>query len=273
MKFGLCLEMVFGNDPMETRLKKAAQIGFENVEMWFVDGTYKGEPEALGCLASENGVIITNTVIGSPDGSIGGGLTDPRRRYEWLERTRMTLEFNQRAGIPATIVCTGNTVPGRSEKELRQSVVDGLLPTVELAEKAGVTLLLEVLNDRHDHPGYWLTSSDLGAEICRQIGSEKLRLLFDCYHMQVMEGDLCDHISRNIDVIGHFHSAGVPGRHEIFRGEVDYAFLLRHIQLAGYQKIFAFEYLPSEDDVRSISMTLEHVKKALQTEAMPIMER
>ncbi len=264
MKFGLCLEMVFGNDPLETRLRKAAQLGFENVEMWFVDGTYQGTPEALAKLASENGVRVTNTVIGSPDGSIGGGLTDPARRCEWLERARLTLEFNQRAGIPATIVCTANTVPGRSEKEMLQSVLDGLLPTVELAEKAGVTLLLEALNNKRDHPGYWLKSSDLGAEICRRIGSGKLRLLFDCYHMQIMEGDLCDHISRNIDVIGHFHSAGVPGRHEIFRGEVDYPFLLRHIQLAGYQDIFAFEYSPSEEDSRSISKTLAHAQSALE---------
>jgi len=264
MKFGLCLEMVFGNDPLETRLRKAAQLGFEHVEMWFVDGTYQGTPESLADLASENGVCITNTVIGSPDGSIGGGLTDPARRCGWLERARLTLQFNKRAGIPATIVCAGNRVPGRSDKEMMQSVLDGLSSTVELAEEAGITLLLEPLNDKYDHPGYWLTSSDLGAEICRRVGGKKLRLLFDCYHMQIMEGDLCDHISRNIDVIGHFHSAGVPGRHEIFRGEVDYPFVLQHIQLAGYQKIFAFEYLPSEEDTQSISKTLQHAKSGLE---------
>ena len=95
--------------------------------------------------------------------------------------------------------------------QMYQSVLDGLKATVALADKAGVTLLLEPLNTAYDHPGYWLAGSDRGAEICRKTQSPRMKLLFDCYHMQIMEGDLVRHIERNIDVIGHFHSAGGTG--------------------------------------------------------------
>ena len=259
MELGLCIEMALTDLPFDERIKKAADIGFKNVEMWFVDGSFKGTPEQLAKLAEKAGVTITNTVIGSPDGSMGGGLTDPANREQWLERVRMTIDFTKEAGIPATIVCTGNVVEGMSDKEMMQSVIDGLRATVELAEKAQVTLLLEPLNDTYDHPGYWLTGSDRGAEICRAVGSERMRLLFDCYHMQIMEGDLVKHIERNLDVIGHFHSAGVPGRHELYNGEINYPFLISRIEKFGYRGVFGLEYAPSIDAEISLRKTLEYL--------------
>ena len=226
--------------------------------MWFVDGSFQGTGEELAALAKKHGVAITNTVIGAPDGSIGGGLTDPANRKQWLERARMTLAFNQAAGIPATIVCTGNVVPGRSDRQMEKSVLAGLEATLKLAEEAGVTLLLEPLNTTYDHAGYWLTGSDRGAALCRQFDSPRLKLLFDCYHMQIMEGDLLKHIERNLDVIGHFHSAGVPGRHELFLGEVNYPFVVRQIERLGYKGIFGLEYMPSMGDAASVRKTREH---------------
>jgi len=259
MELGLCLEMIFTKDPLEERMRKAARAGLRNVEIWFTDMTWKNGPEELAAAAKAAGVRVTNTVIGSPDGTIGGGLTDPARRTTWLERTRATLDFNRRAGIPATIVCTGNTVPGQSAGATRASVLEGLKQTARLAEKAGITLLLEVLNTRVDHAGYWLSSSDEGARLCREVGSERLRLLFDVYHMQVQEGDVVKHIEASLDVIGHFHSAGVPGRHELHEGELNYAWLLPAIERMGYRGVFAMEYAPSIDDERSLAGTLERL--------------
>ncbi|MCG3147437.1 MAG: hypothetical protein PCFJNLEI_00877 [Verrucomicrobiae bacterium] len=259
MELGLCVEMALSKLPFEQRLKKAAAAGFKNVEMWFVDMSYKGQPEALAVMAKKYGVKITNTVIGAPDGSIGGGLTNPKNRPQWLARTKLTLDFNQRAGIGATIVCTGNEVRGMSDAAMMKSVIEGLKPTLELAEKAGVTLLLEPLNTRYDHPGYWAHSSDQGAEICRRLKSKRLKLLFDCYHMQIMEGDLLKHIERNLDVIGHFHSAGVPGRNEVFKGETNYPFVLAGIKKLGYKGVFGLEYQPTMDDVKSLKETRKYL--------------
>jgi hydroxypyruvate isomerase len=256
---GLCLEMVLLKDSFEERVRKAAEAGFKNVEFWWVDGTYKGSPDGIVELARKHKVRFTDTAANSPDGTKGGGLTDPKTHAGFLERVRVTLGFNKEADIPATIVLTGNIIPGMTESQMRKAVVEGLKPAVDLAEKAGVTLLLEPLNDKVDHPNYWLTSSDKGAEIVREIGSKRLRLLFDCYHMQIMEGDVVKHIERNIDVIGHFHSAGVPGRNELFRGETNYPFVIRQIDRLGYQGAFGLEYMPSMDDLTSMKKSLAHV--------------
>jgi len=259
MKLGLCIEMVFAGVPLQTRIAKAAKAGFRYVEMWFVDGHAGCTAGRLAAMVADQGLVVTNTVIGSPDGSIGGGLTCPSNRKKWLERVKLTLDFNQQACIPATIVCTGNTVPGRSDRQIESSVLAGLEVTLRLAEQAGVTLLLEPLNTPYDHPGYWLTSSDRGAAICRKLASPRLRLLFDCYHMQIMEGDLLNHIQRNLDVIGHFHCAGVPGRHEIFRGEIDYPYLFASVSRLGYRGVFGLEYMPSMGDAASLRKTLRHL--------------
>jgi hydroxypyruvate isomerase len=262
MKLGLCLEMALTSLPFEDRVKTAARLGFKNVEIWWVDSVFKGTPDQLAKLAQANGVTITNTVINAPDGSVGSGLTDPRKSKDaWLERARMTINYTKEAQIPNTIFLTGNRVPDLTDRQMLESVIEWTKPVVDMAEKAGVTLLLEPLNDKYDHPGHWLTSSDLGAEICRRIGSKRLRILFDCYHMQIMEGDLVNHIKRNIDVIGHFHSAGVPGRHEVFTGETNYPFVLSQIEQLGYQGVFGLEFAPSMNDEVSLTQTLAHLCK------------
>jgi len=262
MKLSLCLEMALTSLPFEDRLKTAARLGFKNVEIWWVDSVFKGTPDQLAKLAQASGVTITNTVINAPDGSVGSGLTDPRKSKDaWLERARMTINYTKEAQIPNTIFLTGNRVPDLTDQQMLESVVEWTKPVVDMAEKAGVTLLLEPLNDKYDHPDHWLTSSDLGAEICRRIGSQRLRILFDCYHMQIMEGDLVNHIKRNIDVIGHFHSAGVPGRHEVFTGETNYPFVLNQIEQLGYQGVFGLEFAPSMNDEVSLTQTLAHLCK------------
>jgi hydroxypyruvate isomerase len=267
MDYGLCLEMVFTDRPFAQRIALAAEAGFRFAEFWFVDRLLDDSVpvnstdgvRALRKAADHAAVTLTNTVVGSPDGSLGGGLVQPAHRQTWLDRVRMTLQFNQAAGIPATIVCTGNVVEAMAPDEMQASVLDGLKATADLAEQYGVTLLLEPLNTRVDHPGYFLTGSDAGADLCRAVGSDRLRLLYDCYHMQIMEGDLTAHVRRNLDVIGHFHSAGVPGRHELFNGEVDYPFLTGQIEDMGYEGVFGLEYAPSMDDMQSLKRTLQHL--------------
>jgi len=259
MELGLCIEMAFADLPFADRVKKAADLGFKNVEMWFVDMSFKGKPDDLAGIANDNNVKITNTVIGAPDGSIGGGLTNPANREQWFTRAKMTIEFTKQAQIPAAIVCTGNVIDGMTYDQMLDSVMEGLKPTIEIAEENGVTLLLEPLNDRYDHPGYFVTGSDLGGQICRDCNSERMKMLFDCYHMQIMEGDLIKHIESNMDVIGHFHSAGVPGRHELYNGETDYPFVISQIEKLGYKAVFGLEYEPSFDHEESLRKTLKYL--------------
>lgn len=269
MKYGVCLEMVFTDRPFLERIPLVAKAGFTFAEMWFTDltatasGMDANDPKQavkVRTAAAKAGVTMTNAVIGAPDGSLGGGLTDAARRPEWLRRTDATLAYCREANIGAAIVCTGNLVKGLSRAQMRQNVLEGLKATTERAEKAGITLLLEVLNDKVDHAGYFLTSSDEGAALCREVNSPRLKLLFDCYHMQIMEGDLTSHIRKNLDVIGHIHSAGHPGRHELWLGETNYPFLVRQLESMGYRGVFALEYSPTLPSSESLRQTLAYLK-------------
>jgi hydroxypyruvate isomerase len=268
LPFGVCLEMQFHDRPFLERISAAGKAGVKFAEMWFTDMTWwtKGmnsddvkHPDKVRAAAAKAGVTLTNTVIGSPDGSIGGGLTDAGNRRAWLARAQNTLEFCRAAGVGAAIVCTGNVVKGLPRSRQRRNVLDGLAATTELAEKLKVNLWLEPLNDKIDHPDYLLTSSDEAAALCREVGSSRLKLLFDCYHMQIMEGDLCGHIRQNLDVIGHFHSAGHPGRHELWLGETNYPLVIEEIKKTGYQGVFAFEYQPTLPPAQSLKRTLDYL--------------
>jgi hydroxypyruvate isomerase len=262
MEFCWCIEMASPGLAFIDRFAVAEKVGLKHVEMWFVDASFKGTPQELDALAAKHKLRINNTVIGSPDGAIGGGLTNPAQRDQWLERARMTLDYTKAAGIGATIVCTGNNIKGMSATEMRDSVTAGLAATLPLAKAAGITMLLEPLNDRHDHPDYFLTSNDLGARICRDLNSPNLRLLCDIYHMHIMEGDLLDHINNNLDVIGHFHSAGVPGRHELYGNEINYQYLVSEIRKLDYKGLFTFEYAPTMPSEESLRRVIDYLETA-----------
>jgi hydroxypyruvate isomerase len=272
VKYGVCLEMFFTDRPLEERIAAAGAAGCRFAEMWFTDQTAWGEglrpdpkdPAKLRAAAEKAGVTITSAVIGSPDGSIGGGLTDPANRKQWLARARGTLEFCRAAGIGAAIVCTGNVVAGKTARAMRKSIVAGLERTAKLAEKFGVELWLETLNDKIDHPGYFLTGSDQGGAICREVGSPHLRLLFDCYHVQITEGDLCGHLRKNLDVLGHVHAAGHPGRHELWLGETNYPFVVRELERMGYAGVFALEYVPTLEPAESLRRAMAHLQGDLR---------
>ena len=268
MKIGVCLEMFFLDVPFVDRIAKAGDAGCKYAEMWFTDASAipdgldqndAKDPATVAAAAEKAGVTLTSAVIGAPDGSIGGGLTNPDNRAQWLERANTTIQFCKDAGVPACIVCTGNLVDNMTYDQMEQSVIDGLKATTEKAEAAGIELWLEPLNDLIDHPDYFCASSDQGAELCRAIGSDHLKLLFDCYHMQIMEGNLLGHIEKNLDVIGHLHSAGHPGRHELWLGETNYPFLVKEVEKMGYDRVFALEYMPTMDHTKSLQDALKHL--------------
>ena len=122
-----------------------------------------------------------------------------------------------------------------------------------------MNLWLEPLNDLVDHADYFCTGSDAGADLCRELESPRMKLIFDCYHMQIMEGDLLGHIKRNLDVIGHFHSAGHPGRHELWLGETNYPFVVKEIEAMGYDGVFSLEYFPTLESGESLRKALQYL--------------
>ena len=137
------------------------------------------------------------------------------------------------------------------------SMYDMLLECVKLAEPRGVMLHLEALNVVTDHCGNFLQKTQMGAEICRLVASGKLKLLYDCYHMQLNEGRLCHNLSLYIDQIGHIHVADAPGRHEPGTGEINYANIYRCLESLGYTGRVGYELFPKTGTAAAVAAIMK----------------
>jgi len=250
----VCIETVFPDLPFLERPAAVAAAGFRAIEAWFPELHMKDADMARLRKACEAaGVRINNIVANSPDGSIGGSLTNPADRPKYLERMAYSLRCCRELGVSMMITCTGNVQPALTVAVQRRSIVDGLKSAADLAAEAGVTLVLEPLNSLVDHHGYFLDDPDEAADIVRAVGRPNVGLLFDCYHMQIMKGNVIETIRANIDVIRHFHFAGVPGRHELDSGELFYPGIVEAIAAAGYAGCLGLEYFPAMDSTVSLA--------------------
>ncbi|MDO8682273.1 MAG: TIM barrel protein [Armatimonadota bacterium] len=265
-KIDICVEPLFPGTSLAERARRVAEAGFPAIEFWFYDlkfdrpdmGEMVSAQEGMKRVAElaealrDTGIIVNDVVVNSPDAGIGGSLVDPADRPKYLERLKETIKVAKDLNCTKMITCTGNARPGVCRGEQHQSVVDTLKAAAEVVAPEGITLVLEPLNTHVDHDGYFLDSADEGAEIIREINSPNVRLLYDVYHMQIMQGNVLARIEKYIDIIGHFHSAGVPGRHELSDGEINYPNVLNKIDSLGYTGYFGLEYWPALDDVESL---------------------
>jgi len=267
----VCLESIFPGLPAEDRIRKIAQAGYPFAEFWFHDATFDGvgcslklpkNAVSLAAACKKHGVTINNMVVNAPDGSFGGAPVKAEDLGRYLERLVEVIEFAGLVDCRKAITCSGNVQPGLGRNRMRANLEKALSQAAVIAAKKGFTLLLEPLNTRVDHPGYYLDSSAEGAELVREIASPNLRLLYDFYHMQIMEGNVIANVEKHLDIIGHFHSAGVPGRGELFTGELNYPQILRRIGASGYQGRFGLEYFPK---MKSHLASLKKVRTWLQT--------
>jgi hydroxypyruvate isomerase len=250
----VCMETVFTDVPFLERPARIADAGFRAVEAWFPEKHLgDGHLSELRRACDRAGLRINDIVVNAPDGSIGGAITHPSERPVYLARVSATLEACRELGAPLAITCTGNNQAHLPRVLQRRSVVDSLRAAGDLAARAGVTLVLEPLNTLVDHPGYFLDSFEEGAEIVRDVGHPAVRLVFDVYHMQVMRGNVIETIRKHLALIRHFHAAGVPGRHELDRGELHYPGILDAIAAAGYSGSFGLEYFPADDSAGSLA--------------------
>jgi len=270
MKIDVCLEMVFMDLPYEKRIEAISKCGFDLVEFWFHDATFNGkectkeqskDTAVLVQTCEKYGVSVNNVVVNAPDGSFGGSPVNAGDLNKYLQRTEEVIKFAKAIGCNKAITCSGNIQPSLTRAEMRKNLEKALSKATEIANKNNFTLLLEPLNTYVDHAGYYLDSSKEASEIVRAINSPNLRLLYDVYHMQIMEGNIIANIQKNIDIIGHFHSAGVPGRHELWLSEVNYKYIVKEIEKMGYKNAFGLEYIPLLDSKESLLKTLEYLEK------------
>ncbi|MDZ7638710.1 MAG: TIM barrel protein [Bryobacterales bacterium] len=194
-------------------------------------------------------------------GGIKAGVNDEANHAQIEPKLRGFIDAAAAAGAPNVIVMAGDRVGQGSkaisdEKGMETSVAF-LRTAVKHAEDKGVTLCMELLNSKVNHPGYMADHTAWGVELCKRVGSPRMKLLYDIYHMQIMEGDVIRTIRENIDFIGHFHTAGNPGRHEFDETqELNYRPIIQAIAETNYSGFVSHEYTPLKDPVASLKESI-----------------
>jgi len=267
-KLSVCAECFFTTLPFEKRIEKIAAIGYKHIEFWHPEGTFDGkeldfsqakDAKTLKKAAKDNGIAINDFSFSAWDGSIGGNATNDKDHANYLEQIKRMLDFAHAIGCKKGIILSGMTQKNMSTDRMLANLTKVYTKAVEMAEKAKVTLMLEPLNSLVDHAGYFFDGTAEAVKIVRQIDSPNLKLLYDIYHMQIMQGNILNFIIKNLDIIGHFHSAGVPGRAELFDTEVNYPAIIKKIDELGYKGCFGLEYFPKCDPAKSLKQTLKYL--------------
>jgi hydroxypyruvate isomerase len=224
-------------------MNRVKQLGYPAFEFW--DWKSK-DVEAIKKKKEELGLEIA-TIMGSGWKQL---FTDEARK-NFVSEIRASIEAAKKLGAKTLIVTTGNEDKQRPRAEQHAAYVSALKAAAPYAEEAGIPLVLEPLNTKVDHPGYYLTTAKEGLEIIDEVGNPAVKLLFDIYHHQIMEGNIIPDITANIAKIAHFHVGDVPGRHEPGSGEINYANVFRAIAATGYRGFVGLEFKPSRnaDDV------------------------
>ncbi len=257
MKIDALVDLFFKELPVEERIEKIASCGYAHVETW--GGGDAGLFGKIKSAGDENGVSLVSIVMNFADeDEIAPVRKENRSRF--LGRIDRYSDNALAAGCSAGIVTSGKSVDAVTGAEHRKNLTEALLESGEIAGKKEFNLNLEPLNTVVDHAGYYLDSRDTAAEIIKEVNLPNVRMLYDIYHMEIMAGNQVEFIRENIALIGHFHSAGVPGRHELFYGETNYPFIIGKIEEAGFDGCFGLEYFPLLESGESLKKTLEYLR-------------
>ncbi len=226
-------------------LRAAATMGYAGIEL---------ADEALWPVIAEAGLAIASH---RGHDTLTEGLNH-RENHDRIEREVLTnLALAQGWNIP-TLICFSGNREGLSDEDGIENTAVGLARVAEAAEEAGVTLALELLNSRVDHPDYQCDRTAWGLEVIERVGSPRVKLLYDVYHMQVMEGNVIHTIQNHHAAFGHYHVAGNPGRHEPDRTqELWHPAIYGAIAATGFGGYVGMEYVPRGDPIASLRAALD----------------
>ncbi|AZN43451.1 glyoxylate-induced protein [Paenibacillus albus] len=211
------------------------EIGYDTIEFW---SWWDRDVEKIARTARELGLGIASVCTKMES------LVDASKRDAFVAGLRESIAVAGQLGCKVLIAQAGAELASVPREEQQRSMIEGLKIAAPLLEEAGVTLVLEPLNTLVDHKGYYLYSSEEAFHIIREVGSPNVKLVFDIYHQQIMEGNVLANIIPNLELIGHFHAAGNPGRHELSTGELHYDRIFEAIDAAGYEGYMGLEYFP-----------------------------
>ena len=227
----------YGKLTLDQMCQVAKEMGIKSVELLEV-----GEFPTL-----KKYDLVCAMVSGVP-GGIGDGLNRLENHDKITAFMEKTIPIVAENGHPSIICFSGNR-KGQADEQGIENCVIGIKKFIAVAEKYKVNVIMELLNSKVDHKDYQCDHTAWGAEICKRVGSDRFKLLYDIYHMQIMEGDIIATIKKFAPCIGHYHTGGVPGRNEIDDSqEINYPAVMRAIVETGYKGYVAQEFIPKRKD-------------------------
>jgi len=244
-RFAANLSMLYPQHDFLARFSAAASDGFEAVEYLF---PYDFTPAEIKLRLEDFG--LTQALFNAPPGDWGKGergiASLPGRESEFRSGFQKALEYAAVLGNDRIHVMAG-LLPNEELRQKHHGVyLENLSHAAQEAAKVGITVLIEPINTR-DMPGFFLNRQDQGQAVCKEVGADNLKVQFDFYHCQIVEGDVTSKLRRDFAGIGHIQIAGVPDRHEPNMGEVNYPWLFEEIDRLGYTGWVGCEYRPKGD--------------------------
>ncbi len=241
-RFAANLTMMFTERPFLERFAAAREAGFEAVEFLFPYAFEAGRiADALG--ANGLDLVLHNLPAGDWDAGERGIACQPGRTSDFRAGVARAVAYATALGCPRLNCLAGLLAAGADAGEARRTLVANLRYAADALQDAGIALVLEPVNTR-DVPGFFVHRTRDALAVMDEVGSDNLKLQFDVYHAQVMEGDLMPSIERHFDRIGHVQVADNPGRHEPGTGEINYPFLFASLDALGYAGWIGCEYKP-----------------------------
>ncbi len=227
----------YSSIPLEELADRGKDLGLKSIELTTADEWPVLQSRGLTC------------AMGSlPNLSLTDGFCDPANHAALLEDYKVVIRQAADAGIPSVICMSGNR-RRLSDYEGMVNCAIGLRPVIKLAEEAGITIQMELLNSKVDHADYMCDHTEWGVGLAEMINSPNFKLLYDIYHMQIMEGDVIATIKKYHNYIGHYHTGGVPGRNEINDSqELNYPAIIKAIHETGFTGYVAQEFIPTYED-------------------------
>ncbi|WP_186092847.1 2-oxo-tetronate isomerase [Burkholderia gladioli] len=242
LRFAANLSMMYTEHPFLERFAAAARDGFRAVEYLF---PYDFAADELKARLADAGLV--QALFNAPPGDWAAGergfASLPGREDEFRRAFDTALDYARVLGNDKLHVMAGLLPAGADRARHREVYLRNLAHAAEAARAAGVLVVIEPINTR-DMPGYFLNRQDDAQAICRDVGAPNLRVQFDCYHCQIVEGDIAMKLKRDFAGIGHIQVAGVPERHEPDLGELNYPYLFELIDTLGYDGWIGCEYRP-----------------------------
>lgn len=243
MRFCANVSILFKEVSFLERFGRAAGAGFSAVEFWWPSGEDLGEVErAIGDAGLE--VALFNFDAGDMPGGDRGLLSDPARQDRFRENVPVALELAEALGCRKLNALVGHEKPGMAREDQLALARENVAWAADRAAERGVEVMVEAVNTFENGPYLLFTTGD-AAEFVRGVGRENVRLQYDVYHMQRMEGNLVANLREHAGLIGHVQVADSPGRGEPGTGEINYPFVLAELEASGYEGHVGLEYNPA----------------------------